>query len=484
MKLKTLLLSLFLVSFSSISAQDAREKYEAFKKNVEKEYFSFREECNKKYADFLRTTWNSYNKEEPIPKPKEENPIPPLPYEEEKHQDQATVIPEVVKPTPPSPQPKPIEPIKENPVIEDKTYQVNFYGISPKVRFPDEVKFILKDVSPNTIADAWEKFSGNHLDNTIRDCLENRIRYNLSDWAYLQFLNNFAADIMGDENTATLLAAYLFCQSGYQMRLGIDAGKLIMLFGSEHRIYEMPYFVTDGTRFYPYQKVNGRIQICDVPFKGETPLSLLINEEQKLGPELSKSRIITSAKYPAMSVESKAPLALIEFYNTYPTSALDDNILTRWAMYANTPIAGTTKEFVYPALKKTIEGKSELEAVNQLLNWVQTGFVYEFDDVVWGGDRAFFAEETLFYPYADCEDRSILFSHLIRDLLGLDVALIYYPNHLATAVKFNDKPEGSFVMIEGDPYTICDPTFIGAPVGAQMPNLEYDKMQAIVLERD
>lgn len=34
---------------------------------------------------------------------------------------------------------------------------------------------------------------------------------------------------------------------------------------------------------------------------------------------------------------------------------------------------------------------------------------YEYDNKVWGHDRALFAEETLYYPYCDSEDRSIVF---------------------------------------------------------------------------
>lgn len=41
-----------------------------------------------------------------------------------------------------------------------------------------------------------------------------------------------------------------------------------------------------------------------------------------------------------------------------------------------------------------------------------------------------------YYPYSDCEDRSILFARLVKDLLGLDVVLLYYPAHIATAVCF------------------------------------------------
>ena len=34
----------------------------------------------------------------------------------------------------------------------------------------------------------------------------------------------------------------------------------------------------------------------------------------------------------------------------------------------------------------------------------------------------------------NCEDRAILFTRIVRDLLGLKFILIYYPGHLASAV--------------------------------------------------
>lgn len=77
-------------------------------------------------------------------------------------------------------------------------------------------------------------------------------------------------------------------------------------------------------------------------------------------------------------------------------------------MYANTPMSEDVKRQIYPDLKAAINGCDQLTAVNKLLNFVQTGFEYEYDDKVWGDDRAFFAEESLYYPYCDCEDRSIL----------------------------------------------------------------------------
>ena len=137
---------------------------------------------------------------------------------------------------------------------------------------------------------------------------------------------------------------------------------------------------------------------------------------------------------------------------------------------------------LYPQMKEKLFGLSEQEAVERLLNWVQTAFVYEYDDVVWGYDRAFFAEETLFYPYADCEDRSILLSRLVRDLLGLKTVLIYYPGHLAMAVRFNMDVSGDYVELNGERYIVCDPTYIGARVGMTMPDMDNKTAKAILLK--
>lgn len=107
--------------------------------------------------------------------------------------------------------------------------------------------------------------------------------------------------------------------------------------------------------------------------------------------------------------------------------------------------------------------------------------MYEYDDKVWGHDRAFFAEESLYYPYCDCEDRSILYSRLVRDLLGLDVILVFYPGHLATAVAFNNPIEGDYIDIHGRKFTICDPTYIGAPIGTTMPDMDNSTAKIILL---
>jgi len=431
----------------------------------------------------LRTAWDWYEEKAPLPLPEDDRPVPPRQFDGNSKENPIVINPIDVAPIEDTPQPKPIEPIRERPVPERDYYSVAFFGDTCRVRMPESARLRLTDISPNAVSDAWTQLCVDEMNNAIRDCLETRIRYNLCDWAYLLFLDKLTKSFCSNGNGATLLMAFLFCQSGYQMRLAVDGGSLMMLYGSKHQIYDKGYFVIDGTYFYPYGEPSRSISICNAAFEGETPISLAISSEQLLGGELSQPRQITSENYTDVGVRSQTPLTLIDFFNGYPASAIGGDPMTRWAMYADTPLSQRTKDAVYPSLRQAIASCNDEEAANKLLNWVQTGFVYEYDDKVWGHDRAFFAEETLYYPYCDCEDRSILFSRLVRDLLGLDVALVYYPGHLATAVCFTDEVRGDAMMIDGRKFIVCDPTYIGAPVGAQMPGLDYGKAQAIILKR-
>ena len=281
---------------------------------------------------------------------------------------------------------------------------------------------------------------------------------------------------------ATIFTAFLYCQSGYKMRLAIADNRIYLLYASEYLIYKKTFWIVDGVKFYPLDCDLKQLYISQVAFQKERPLSLQVNTEQEFAVESTPERVLQSKRFQDVKAVVNTNQNLIHFFDSYPTSMINEDFGTRWAMYANTPLSQQAKSSLYPTLRNILKGKSQIEAVNKLLNFVQTAFVYEYDDKVWGYDRAFFADETLYYPYCDCEDRSILFSRLVRDLLGLKAVLIYYPGHLATAVHFSENITGDYISINDKRYIICDPTFIGAPVGRTMPKMDNAKAKVILLE--
>ena len=461
--------------------------YNEFKQQARTEYENFRDQANREYAEFVRKAWEEYKVMPAIPQPKEEE-VPPvvIPKEEEEKPIEDKPLPikdEVVAPPPaPKPQPVPVAPIKEQQKPVEQYVSFNEYGTAFKVRFNDEQKFSLKSCSSDGIADAWELLSGPDYNNTIRDCLEIRIKRQLSDWAYLNVLHKMAVACLGNSNEATLLMAYIYCQSGYQMRMGISDNRLYLLYASEHGIFDKAYFKIDGKKFYMFMADVKSMNICNVGFPQEMPLSLLIPKEQLFDYAKAPQRILKSRDYPNVTLQNCVNKNAMDFYSDYPTSMINDNIVTRWAMYANMPLPERIKNELFPALQSKIKGLSQLDAMQKLLRFVQTAFVYEYDDKIWGHDRAFFPEETLYYPYCDCEDRSIFLSRIVRDLLGLKCILIFYPGHLAMAVHFTENVQGDYIMLNGLKFVVCDPTYICAPVGKTMPNMDNSKATVILLE--
>lgn len=482
------------VSFEQYKAQ-RRQEFSNYKDQRRKEFEEYRRKRNEEFAEFMRRSWDDFKSNPITPKPKDET-VPPIVVPKDdpdpvNPEPKPVPIVEVVPVPKPAPQPQPIKPIEEVPVTPVAPAQPSvpftFFGTAEKVRFDKKNSIKLASLNENAIADAWLKLSEEFYTNLIHDCLEIRKNHELCDWAYLMMLKDMAESICGKgTNDAVLLMAYVYCQSGYQMRLAIDDKRLLMLIGSKHHIFEVPYFKLDGTNYYPFlpkgHKMSERVQICRAAFPNEKALSLLVPKAQEFAASYNGQRTIKSDRYPNVTATIKVNQNLISFYDTYPTSMVDENFMTRWAMYANTPMAKDIAKDLYPQLKSVLSGKPQIEAVNMLLNWVQTGFVYEYDDKVWGGDRAFFAEESLNYPYCDCEDRSILFTRLVRDLLGMKCILVFYPGHLASAVCFTEQVDGDYIVLNGKKYIVTDPTYIGAPVGKTMPNMNNQTAKVILLD--
>lgn len=474
----------------SIHAQTDKfqEKFTKFREKVNTDYENFWDEVNKKYADFIRQKWSKFDANPSIQQPKEES-VPPIVVSPKDTmpplRDTPLPIKEIVEPPLLEEPPKPVAPIREvlMPIAEDVVTTVR-WGTSFTVRFSDDQRFTLPSVNNEAIANVWEKMSGKEYNNTIRDCLLLRMERKLNDWAYLCMLQSLSIELFGDSNEAVVFMANIFSKSGYTTRLARNNDKLYLLFACSHTIYNKGYFLIGSEKFFVFGDEVDNIEVCQAQYPDEKSLSLLVNEVPQLDFVFSEERVLSSSAYADMNVSVSVNENQIALCAEYPSFSLGDDFMTRWAMYANAPMDEKTKSALYPQLNNLVEGLSQLEAVNKLLNWVQTAFVYEYDDTVWGEDRAFFAEETLFYPYCDCEDRSILLSRLVRDILGLDVILVYYPGHLAMAVAFTEEVSGDNITVGDTRFVICDPTYINAPVGHSMPRLETDNIRVIKLERN
>ena len=528
------------MSYEEFKRQQQAE-YQQFKDNRQAEFDAYRKQVNEDYAEFMKKRWEVFQTQ-PAEQPKEEKKIAPVIYEEEtpatpnatngrqtqpiaQSQPQAqskeqqnkpeeqpqtqpkeeeervhehidvikasvgTFTPQVISVQKdivvipkPEPAPEPIAPVVAKDDQPLKKVAVSYYGTMMTIGFPENDNFKVPALNENDLAECWKKLADPKYDVTVSNAIKVRDSHKLCDWAYLKLLQALTEKHYGKSNEAVYMQAFLLTQSGYRVRLAFSSktNKLYLLFACKYDIFKMTYYKVDGVRFYALDSDGAKdLHICPASVEKEKALSLQIATDQKFDKNLTPKRTLTSKKGVTATVSVNKNN--IDFFNNYPSASLAGQPTTRWAAYANTPLEKNVRDMLYPQLKAKLEGLSEKDAVGLILNWVQTAFVYEYDDKVWGCDRAFFAAETLYYPYCDCEDRAILFSRLVRDLVGSKVVLIYYPGHLAAAVNFKDNVNGDYLLYNNSKYVVCDPTFINAPVGRTMPGMNNEKAKVIVL---
>ena len=455
---------------------NARKEFEQFRSQAQQELDNFRKQANEEYARFMEEAWKSFKTmaAEKVP----EKPKPPQPIVDPEPVNPKQPVPDpirlpdpVVSPTLPVPDPNkpvvrpcPVEPIKPAPMPPVVTQTVKMYGSSFPFHYEKKQTLRLDDVSEKSVSKMWTALSEPTYDIIIAECLAQRDERNLCDWAYLKLTQAVAENYCGKgTNEAVVMQMYLLTQSGYQMRIGYADNRLSLLIGSKETIYGYKYYQLDGKKFYVLDKdlKSKGMNIFNHSFPKETPFSLDITQPD-LAVVKTSPRTLVSKRYPNVKVVIETNKNLIDFYNEYPLSS-------RWENYSKASLSPTLKSTLYPVLRKSIEGKTKLEAANILINFVQTGFEYATDGEQFGYERPLFPDESFYYPYCDCEDRSILFSCLVRELLGLEVVLLDYPTHIATAICFPEDVCGDYLMLDGKKFVISDPTYIGAPVGKCAP---------------
>ncbi len=347
--------------------------------------------------------------------------------------------------------------------------QFTLYGTGCSIHTDTEpLKFKLASVDEKGAAEAWKQLSQERYDAMLHDCLAQRDALHLGDWGYLCLLRSATEKLLGKgSNEAVLLQMYLLTQSGYSVRLAKVDNKFVLLVPFNQKIVGYSYTLIGDQKFYLITKSNiSSIDVFNVGFPREQIASAMLTELPILKGNPQPKRTFSGRRFGTMTAKIGVDKSLIDYMNDYPL------ISGGWDSYAHAGLSEEVKADLYPALRSQIEGKSTQKAVFMLLDFVQYAFEYATDEDQFGYERPLFGDESFFYPQNDCEDRAILFSILVRDLVGLDVVLVHWPGHLGAAVAFNEEVEGDYFDVDNRRFTVCDPTYIGAKIGMTMPDLK------------
>lgn len=370
--------------------------------------------------------------------------------------------------TPVKPQPKP----KAKPAVQS-SLQKEFYPsvainyCNTKLYIDASMKGVINITSSQecAVADGYEALCRSNYKPLIANCQQAQKDFRLNDWGVFLFVKTAAEALCNDENSCIVMQQFLLNELGYRAKMARrgDCNQLLLFVATDCMVYGHPYFTKEGLNYY---NINGTeactFYMCNQDSKkAKTPVAMRLNNVPALNSGVvSRQR---TNKAGNVSVSVNVSKSLMDFYASMPQCD--------YGVYAKAPVAGSLAQEVLGTLRPLVQGKSEVDAANLLLNFVQTGFKYATDEEQFGFEKPFFVEELFYYPACDCEDRSVLFGWLVRELLGLDVVYLDYPNHIATAVQFKGDVKGDFLTVDGKRYTVCDPSYIGASIGMTMPNL-------------
>ncbi len=454
------------------SEERKNDRFERFSDKVHARFERFRAKANYDYAAFMAKTWGRYSALPPMKRPTEPKPVVPpvyvpdddidvpvpdytVPYEEIEV-DTTPVAPPELLPVPVSPEPMDI-------------VTFSFYGTECHAEADMDFRFTLGDLSEAALGPLWIEISDGRFNNMLSDCIKARSDLALCDWAYLKYVEMMTEAYLGtaDANATVFLQHYILTQSGYAVRLcrSQENGRLALLAAFDSSdIYGYRFMRIGSENFYIVDRTmpDGSYYVLDIPFEAECVMSSSVSMPV-LENRPSRPRLLASKTYPDVSADVDVNLNMMDFFGDYP-------LTSDWSLYSAASLSRQAKSCLYPVLKQAVSGKSEKEAVGLLLNFVQTSLEYMTDEEQFGYERPLFPDESLYYPYCDCEDRAILFSVLVREILGLDVVFLHYPGHLATAVAFSSEDvSGDNLIVDGRKFVVCDPTYINAGIGMSMP---------------
>lgn len=461
--------------------QEEFDRYSIDRQNGFDDYIS---KIDQNFSDYLKNAWREYNlfvgiKPDSTPKP---NVTPD--FKDEPRQKPIDKIlpvkPILQKGIDPSIQPR-LPGLSRFEPDDYKTNTIDFSFYYQKLSVSYDVNLFVDipaNFSVKNVSNYWDTISQANYIHLLVQMKEISSNLNLNDWGFYKLLETFANQLYpAGSNGSKLLVWYLLTRSDYLIRVGFDGNQVNHLLASSTIIYEKPYYTFNNIRFY---LLSSEVQKV-ITYEQDFPEARILFDLNIYKP-LKFKNALTNRTLKVNDHGSEIPLnftynkACVEFYNDIPLSDIK--------LYFDAAFSEEAENSSLSNLKYLITGKTELEAANLILNFVQTGFAYKTDDEQFNAEKYFFPDDNLHYPFCDCEDRSVLFARLIGKLLNLEVIGLEYPGHMATAVAFSSEIQGDHILINEKKFTVCDPTYINAPVGYTMPQFQNVKPTIIILRNE
>lgn len=302
-----------------------------------------------------------------------------------------------------------------------------------------------------------------------------RSKKNLGDWGLFLLALDFSKFVTRDENTNYLITWGLMLKSGYDLRAGYNNGKIKLLFSSDEDLYSIPFFNLEKKRFYLFNDKSRLIKSYDAKYEGaDKKIEVFALQRPYLLPKKLGVREFRFKYHDKEhNIKGYYNSFLIEYMKTLPQFSLEKYFMGEPDLLIS--------KYLAKEIREKTQNLSDYEKVNFILRFIQKAFPYKTDDEQFAMEKYFYPEESIYYPYSDCEDRSVLFVYLVKKVTGFETVILDYPGHVAAAVKIPGEVAGEYVVVNNEKFYVTDPTYINADAGLAMPGYKNKKPKIIYI---
>ena len=359
-----------------------------------------------------------------------------------------------------------------------KYIDTDFYGTQLSVPLPEDLKIKESSgsISNKSISAFFEYYSEQNMGRTIDFIRKLRTDSGMNGWSVLKISEKISDSLFENKAERILMLWFLLIKADYDVKIAYSSVNTYLLYVPEVKVYASPYITENKKNYYFYNKSdskNERIRTYSGDFAKHPETVKVMPENPEIFKTSPQKRDI-SFKYGRKDypVNLEYNSSIIKYYAEYPQ--LD--ISCYFKENISNKAASSYKKSLYPYIKEM----NEKDAVQFILTFVQTGFKYKTDGSQFGYEKPMFPDESLHYPYIDCEDRASLFISIVKELTGLEAVALDYPGHISTAVCFRENVKGDYIKYKGKIFTVCDPTYINAEIGMTMP--DYKNVKPVIIE--
>ena len=447
MKKSLLLITLSFLTFGNDAVAEPPASFSEFRKGMLDDYNKFRKSVLDDYDRFLEAAWRDYEQfkgedrySTPKPKTAPVKPVDITPVDQPVPAPEKPAKPKPWrKPPAPTPPSQPTQPSPTSPTSPTQDY-----------------------------ARQWREFADADAKSVIPALKELAEEHSFNDYLTFEMVRAYVNSrySKADPTARVALQHYLLANMGYDVRIAVGDNTIpLLLVPFRQHVYARPFLKLDNHKYYVFQPEGMtldpacRIATCQLPSDADlgAPVDLHLS-----GLNIPVKMKPFALSYNGIELKGEVNENIFPFLYRYPQMDMTD--------FAESTVNADLRADLVAQLKSQLEGLPRREAVDKLLQFTQSAFEYATDGDFHGFEKPYFLEEILYYPKCDCEDRSIFYTYMLWNVLGVENHLIAYPGHESAAVRLDEDIKGTSYDYDGARFYISDPTFIGSRSGMCMPS--------------